>query len=116
MKPPVCRLLAESKRYLIKSVRSIRYDFESLTIDIQGEGVLFGHVVFDEPLGFRVLDERDLNEFWDTYHEGTGWLYEVKEGGWKDLENARGGFVSSIYYPELREYLVVDNTCVSCCH
>jgi hypothetical protein len=60
-----------------------------------------------------VLDERDLCEFWDDYHTGNGWLYEVQEGGWQELESHRQLFNSPSFCPGLREYLVVCDKCVS---
>jgi hypothetical protein len=70
-------------------------------------------VVFRRPAGFRVLDERDLCEFWDNYHTGNGWLYEVHEGGWQELESHRQYFNSPSFFTGLREFLVVCDTCVS---
>jgi hypothetical protein len=66
-----------------------------------------------QPAGFRVLDERDLCEFWNTYSEPNGWLYEVEEGGWLELETHRPLFNSPGFHPGLREYLLVDDRCVS---
>jgi hypothetical protein len=72
-------------------------------------------VVFQRVHGFRVLDERDLVAFWK---EGTGfekgaWLYEVASGGWRDLESSREWFSTPEIFPEVREYLVVGERCVS---
>jgi len=94
-------------------VRSLRYDTEELTIEAQGPGFVFVRLVFKYALGFRVLDERDLGEFWKDYHTGNGWLYEVHEGGWLELELQRGRFCSTSMVPELREFLVVCDKCVS---
>jgi hypothetical protein len=104
MKPPRCNLYPPSARYRRKVVRSLRYDGETLEVDIQGEGFAFARVVFRHPVGFRVLD---------TYSEPNGWLYEVKEGGWLELETHRQLFNSPDVIPGLTEYLVVDDKCVS---
>ncbi|HDL00870.1 MAG TPA: hypothetical protein ENH23_01380 [candidate division Zixibacteria bacterium] len=70
-------------------------------------------VVFFSPIGFRVLDEGDLLEFWENYHTGYGWLYKVVSGGWHDLESKRDGYLSK-ETRNVREYLVVgENDCVS---
>src|ERR1043166_9282661 len=108
MKPPECTVFPPSIRYTRKVVRSVRYDGATLVIEIQGEGSTFGRVVFNRPAGFRVLDERDLCEFWDKYNQRNGWLYEVHEGGWLELETARPLFNSPSFYSGLREFLVVD--------
>lgn len=52
MKAPKCKLVADAARYRTKAVRSIRYDGEERTIDIQGEGFAFARVVFRQPAGF----------------------------------------------------------------
>ena len=94
-------------------MRSIQYDGQTLVIDIQGEGFAFARVYFSNPVGFRVLDERDLCEFWNTYSEPNGWLYEVEEGGWLELESTRQLFNSPGMFPGLREYMLVDDQCIN---
>lgn len=108
--PPECRLVPESQRYRRKAVRDLRYDGDTLTVAIQGPGFSYAHVVFRDLTGFRVLDEGDLIEFWNTYSEPNGWLWEVVRGGWHDLERSR-----PCYWRDdgTREYLLVDDKCVS---
>jgi len=113
MRPPKCTLFAPAARYRRKVVRSIRFDGIDLYIEIQGEGFAFARVIFRRPAGFRVLDERDLCEFWNTYSEPNGWLYEVHEGGWMELECHRGPFNAHTFFNGLREYFVVDDQCIS---
>ncbi len=113
MKPPKCKVFPPSVRYLEKVIRSLQYDGETLVIDIQGQEFSFARVIFRKVIGFRVLDERDLCEFWNTYSEPTGWLYEVEEGGWLELESKRELFNSPVFCPELKEYFLVDDKCVS---
>lgn len=59
------------------------------------------------------MDERDLCEFWEHYHSRNGWLYEVHEGGWQELELHRPLFNSPSFHKGLREFLIVCDTCVS---
>jgi hypothetical protein len=113
MKSPKCKPFAPASRYRKKVVRSLSYDGETLTIDVQGEGFAFARIVFFGPAGFRVLDERDLCEFWNTYSEPNGWLYEVEDGGWLELESHRKLFNSPAFFPGLKEYLLVDEKCIS---
>jgi hypothetical protein len=113
MKTPKCKPLLAAARYKRKAVRSLRYDGEALIVEIQGDGFAFARVVFERPAGFRLLDERDLCEFWDSYHQGNGWLYEVEEGGWMELESERPLFNSPSFHTGLREYLLVDDKCIS---
>jgi len=115
MNPPKCKVFEPSLRYKQKAVRALHYDGVSLVIDIQGERKFsFARVIFHEPIGFRVIDERDLTEFWPNYNEKNGWLYEVLEGGWLELESKSESFISqSMFENELKEYLIVDDKCVS---
>jgi hypothetical protein len=113
MKPPKCTPYPPSTRYKRVVVRSLRYDNEGLAIEVQGLGFVFARVLFHRPAGFRVLDERDLCEFWDHYHTGNGWLYEVHEGGWQELELHRQYFNSPSFFKGLREFLIVCDTCIS---
>jgi hypothetical protein len=114
MRPPRCTVFPPSTRYPQVAVRSLRYDNDGrLTVEVQGPGFVFASVAFRRPIGFRVLDERDLCEFWDHYHVGNGWLYEVHEGGWQELESHRPLFNAPLCFPGLREFLIVCDQCVS---
>ena len=59
------------------------------------------------------MDESDLCEFWKDYHTGNGWLYEVEEGGWRELESMRSEFLAPHIRPLLREFLIVCDKCIS---
>jgi hypothetical protein len=113
MKPPSCRPFPAAAKYRRKAVRSLHYDGQILTIDIQGEGFAFARVIFRDPRGFRVLDESELCEFWNSYSEANGWLYEVDQGGWRELESHRPDFNASTFVDRFVEYLLVDDKCVS---
>ena len=92
----------------------INYDLWRLIITLrlneQKEPV---YVTFENVIGFRVLDEGDLLEFWNNEKRTTGWIWEIEQGGWFELEKSRNGFVSG-YSKNTVEYLVVGiNECVS---
>jgi hypothetical protein len=108
---PECVLAPESSGYASKSIRSIRFANGDLVIDIEGEPFGRSQVTFRGALGFRVLDERELTEFWNTYSQPQGWLWEVKRGGWLDLETMRPN-LNLLQFPA-REFFVVDEFCVS---
>ena len=100
-------------RYKRKVVRSLHFDGHRLVIDIQGDGFAYGRVVFEWPVWFRMLDERDLCEFWNTYSEPNGWLWEVEQGGWLELESQREFFNSPSLFKGLREFFIADDQCIS---
>ena len=113
-----CTAVPESRRYAEKAVGAVRFDGRDLVIEIQGSAFSTVHLVFRAPAGFRVLDRRDLGEFWPEYSEPNGWLWEVHSGGWMDLERHRPLSSSHRSSAPLREFLVVDDMCVSilCAH
>jgi len=111
--PPHCVPLPAAARYRQKAVRALSFDGSTLTLDVQGEGFSFARVVFRNVFGFRVLDERDLTEFWNAYSQDNGWLWEVQSGGWHDQERRRPTFNPGEFVGGLREFFVVDEKCVS---
>ena len=113
MNTPNCIVLPECLPFKRVETRSIRYDGELLTVELQGEGFVWLRIVFRDSLGFRILDERDLSEFWSTYSEPNGWLYEVLQGGWMELELTRKWFSSPSMFKNLREYFLVGDKCIS---
>ena len=110
---PKCVLVPESRQYPRKVIRDIHYDGMDLVLAIQGPGFQYARVIFRRPVGFRILDVRDLTEFWNTYSEPNGWLWEVTDGGWLALESLRARFPHDFYGERLREFFVVDGKCVS---
>ena len=59
-----------------------------------------------------MISPNDLAEYWNTYSEPNGWLWEVLRGGWLDLERQRPRFCSG-GEDGLREYFLVDDNCVN---
>ena len=115
MRLPKCEVVTGSEEFknIFLVTRSIRYDGQDLMVDIQGESLIWIRITFRDPIGFRVLDERDLCEFWDSYSTRSGWLYEVFEGGWRELEMTRERLVSHSMVPDLKEFLLVDDKCIN---
>lgn len=108
---PKCELLPESRRYARKEIVSVVFEDYDLLIEFETPDGILGRITFHQPIGFRVLDESGLCEFWPEYSEPNGWLYEVLEGGWLDLERTRAGFWT--IQAGLREFLVCGNECVN---
>jgi hypothetical protein len=97
------------------TVVDISYEPETLTVHVEGTAPIERVIVeFQDVSGFRVLDERDLMEFWPTCSTPNGWLFEILAGGWLSQELARPGNLMGTLGTDLREYLVTgENECVS---
>jgi hypothetical protein len=113
MRPPRCKPFEPARRIHRKVVQSVRFDGQTLLVDIEVKEGGRARVEFRNTVGFRVLDERDLTEFWNTYSEPNGWLYEVEAGGWLELERTRPRFDAPQFYGRVREYFIVDDKCIS---
>jgi hypothetical protein len=96
-------------------VIDVSYDLWLLrvTVSMAGDDRRRVYVTFDAPIGFRVLDEGDLCEFWSPDVRTDGWLWEVTSGGWLDLERRRPNFIAGMN-DQCREFLVLGcDACVS---
>ncbi len=104
--------------------RTLRADFEvveiasinceaHLTLRLDARKIK-AKVIFEAPTGFRVLDERDLCDFWAAgISSKVGWLFEIMAGGWLDSEKKRKGFISAEIASQ-REFLAIGiDWCVS---
>ena len=68
-------------------------------------------VDFSDVLGYRVLDEGNLMEFWPECSTPKGWLFEIQSGGWLAQE-ANSHFAA--LRPKAKEYLVAGvDDCLS---
>ncbi|MBC6612611.1 hypothetical protein H8B15_16940 [Hymenobacter sp. BT507] len=73
-------------------------------------------IVFNNPRGFKLLDERDMINYWEVLWKTKllpeNALFEVRSGGWLDMEDDAGGFTSKLL--ECREFLITGaDDCVS---
>ena len=111
------RAQAVDSGYVFKSpiyVSKVSYDAGGLVVSVTSphEGNTVS-ATFSEVIGFRVLDEGDLLEFWPTCAADYGWLFFVHEGGWFDQEMNRSGFLHD-RVPGLNEYFIAgENECIS---
>ncbi|MEJ5148478.1 hypothetical protein [Sphingobacterium sp. MYb388] len=99
----------------VPEVVRVSYDIPTLFIDVKSFDMDEDKatIKFDRILGFRVLDEGDLLEFWNDQRP-KGWLWEVLENGWFDFEKTRDEFLSACHEDELKEYLILGiNDCVN---
>ena len=93
-------------------IQSLRYDLKILEIEYSPcEGEVFW-IQFDNPIGFKCLDERDMNDYWKHKELTDNWILEIKEGGWLDFEKSRAFISHNVF--ELKEFLIkgVDD-CIS---
>jgi hypothetical protein len=99
----------------VPEITHVDYDLWMLRVTLQFENQrepYYAH--FAHTRGFRVLDESDLLEFWNKDTRPKGWLWEIEEGGWIDLEKTREGFLLGTQPHTQREFLIVGlNECVS---
>lgn len=73
----------------------------------------FADVLFDSVIGYRVLDERDLQTFWSACTSLQGWMFEIHANGWLQEELRRPGSCMN-FYNQPREWLIPGlETCVS---
>ncbi len=71
-------------------------------------------VQFDDVVAYRVMDERDLGEYWPACSLPNGWVFSIQSGGWLSQESVRPGSCIELFYGDVREYLVAGFTdCVS---
>ena len=96
-------------------VVSLDYRLGHLSIQVKGAEISESVVVeFIDTIGFRVLDERDLMEYWPECSTPNGWLFEITSGGWLSQEANREGSLIVSTSPEAKEYLVTgEDDCVS---
>jgi hypothetical protein len=109
MKPKFVVLQKEPADVELVDIRCL----SSLTFVAEGKDKS-AKVSFEQPIGFRVLDERDLSEFWSAGVSSTeGWLYEITGHGWLAQESERNGFTSHHIF-ETREFLAIGvDWCIS---
>jgi hypothetical protein len=92
----------------------ISYGSARLELTIRGVGGGSVRVSFEDVAGFRVLDERDLLDFWPTCSTPNGWLFEIASGGWLDQESQREGFMMRAMNENVREFFVTgEDDCVN---
>ena len=94
-------------------IARLEYDESGLMIVLAAESGTCT-IRFTDVEGFRVLDERDLTEFWsDPTYDPSACLYEVVSGGWLEFEKSRPTFLNE-FLGDVQEYLVTSGwECVS---
>ncbi len=95
-------------------VTNVRLEWGELVVTLTSGGDRKAATVrFSEVVGFSLLDEGDLLEFWPVCSARNGWLFLVSKNGWFDLESSRSGFTREKNL-NLSEYFIASqNSCLS---
>jgi hypothetical protein len=96
-------------------IYNINYDLWTLKITLGFNDIDRPmYVIFKNVVGFRVLDEGNLLEFWNPAVRVPGWIWKIESGGWFELEKLRSGFLAQHHGDSHNEYLVLGiNDCIS---
>ncbi|WP_287027969.1 hypothetical protein [Herbaspirillum sp.] len=95
-------------------ITQVRFEWGELAVTLTSGGdrkVVIAK--FDEVVGFRVLEEGDLLEFWPVCSSDNGWLFQVLENGWFDLEAIRSGFLREKGLGISEYFIASQNSCIS---
>ena len=83
----------------IPEITRVEYDLWVLRITCDFDGHREPvYLEFQNVEGFRVLDEGQLSAFWVNGPRAPGWLWEVKSGGWFELESNRSDFIMGLTF------------------
>jgi len=108
------KVIGESKGATSDELENITYVPTTLRIQVTPEPNAFT-VTFDEVIGFRMLDERDLTDVWsDPDYDPDASVYKVMSGGWLELEKSRSAFLVDFVADDVQEFLVTSGSeCVN---
>lgn len=96
------------------NISDVRFEWGKLSITlISGEDKKVAVVRFPWVVGFRLLDEGDLLEFWPSCSAENGWLFLIRKDGWFDLEASRRGFTREKGQGVFEYFVASQNSCVS---
>jgi len=83
----------------------VEYSANFLTINIRSLSDSASTLVeFPHIIGFRVLDEGNLLEFWPDCSSANGRLFEILAGGWLAQESVRPGILFAPMKIKAQEY------------
>lgn len=95
-------------------ITHVRFEWGELVVTLLSGGDRKVAIVkFSEVVGFRLLDEGDLLEFWPGCARANGWLYLVRKNGWFDLESSRSGFTRDKSDALFEYFISSQNSCLS---
>lgn len=95
-------------------VSQVHYEWGKLCITlVSGLDRKVCKISFSGVLGFRVLDEGDLLEFWPECSGKNGWIFKIISGGWFDQESRRSGFIHAHTFSGIEYFVATGNECIS---
>ena len=95
-------------------IASLSFESGTLVVTLaSGSDPKAATVKFEDVLGFRMLDEGDLLEYWPACSRDNGWLFLINGDGWFDLESTRPGFLHQRGGRIAEYFLATQNGCVS---
>ena len=93
-------------------LESIIFDEDGLKVFVSSDDWKI-QVIFEVCYGLRVLDERDLTEFWAKCNLKKNWIYVVSKGGWLSLESTRAHFISGRLHKPQEFFIIGLDECIS---
>ena len=102
----------------VPEIVHVSYDLWRLQVTLVFEGQHNPVYLIFNSVGFRVLDEGQLLDYWAKEDRAPGWIWRMQSGGWFEQESDRSGFLMGACAkdgdPRPQEYLVLGvNDCVS---
>jgi hypothetical protein len=115
LKPKVREFNLNFLNNSLPEINNINYDLWTLKITLYFSEISRPiYIIFKDIVGFRVLDEGNLLEFWDNEVRTSGWIWKVESGGWFELEKLRSGFLAQYHGNSHNEFLISGiNDCIS---
>ena len=115
LKPKATTFSTDVYPNLCPEISHVNYDLWTLRITLGFEKIDSPvYVEFKNVVGFRILDESNLLEFWDKNEKVPGWLWKIESGGWFELEKLREGFLAQHHGENHNEFLISGiNDCIS---
>ncbi|SEF23162.1 hypothetical protein ABL840_00755 [Variovorax sp. NFACC27] len=101
--------------YGVSEIVRIDYAARKLTVVAQApKSNTLISIRFDDVVAYRVMDERDLAEYWPACSSPNCSVFSIQSGGWLSQESTRPGSCIGLFYGDVREYLVTSVAeCVS---
>ncbi|MBK8924753.1 MAG: hypothetical protein IPM74_02330 [Crocinitomicaceae bacterium] len=89
------------------------YNLDELRIIYKCSPIDQYEIIFPRPIGFRCLDEGDLCSYWSQEVFSGKNIYKIIEGGWTDLEELTGGFLTKRTRGCDEYFVCGENDCVN---